>query len=94
MKEIYNKMGEFSVKVFNKNNSIDHIRKLKDEADELINDPLDITEYADCFLCLFASAYKAGFTHDEILKACDDKYHILLNRKWEILPNGMYQHIK
>ena len=94
MKELYNKMGEFSVNVFNENNAIDHINKLKDEADEIIDNPSDIFEYADCFLCLYASAYKAGFSYDEIMMACKDKFEILKNRKWELLPSGMYQHIK
>ena len=87
-------MGKFSVEVFIENDSIDHITKLKEEADEIIENPSDIFEYADCFLCLYASAYKAGFTHDEIVKACEDKFEILKQRKWEKLSNGMYQHIK
>ena len=94
MKDTYDKMGIFSKKIFNKSDSVGHILKLKEEADEVINEPTDIIEYADCFLCLFAAAYKAGFSYEDITKACEDKFKILKDRKWEISNSGLYQHIK
>jgi len=81
MKEIYDEMGKFSVEVFHDATSIDHLRKMKIEADETIEEPNDIFEYADCMLALFAAAYKSGFTYDDVLNAGKEKLEILKIRE-------------
>jgi len=93
MKEIYEGMGKFSTEVFHDSTSVGHLMKLKIEADEAIEQPDDIFEYADCMLALFASIYKAGFTFDDITKASKEKLEILKTRTWGINDDGMYQHI-
>ena len=93
-KELFTLMGEFSVKTFPDADSINHLNKLKDEADEAIKEPRDKYEFADCFLALISASYKAGFTPDIILDACQIKLEILKQRKWEKLANGSYQHVK
>ena len=72
----------------------DHINKLKIEADEILSDPGDLFEYSDCLLALFAAAYKAGFTYENIEDASRIKLEILKSRKWGKLDDGTYQHIK
>jgi len=92
--ELFELMGDFSKKTFPDAGSIEHLKKLKDEADEAIKEPKDISEYADCFLALIGAASKAGFTPQMFLEASFDKFEILKVRKWQRLPNGSYQHIK
>ena len=47
MKEVYYKMGELSIDIFSKATPIEHLLKLKHEAQEAIDDSYDINEYAD-----------------------------------------------
>jgi len=94
MNKIFREMGEFSTEVFHDATSSDHINKLKIEADEILSDPGDLFEYSDCLLALFAAAYKAGFTYENIEDASRIKLEILKSRKWGKLDDGTYQHIK
>jgi len=94
MNQIFKEMGEFSVDVFHDASSIEHIKKMKIEADEVILDPSDLFEYADCLLAFFAAAYKAGFTYENIEDASRIKLEILKTRQWHKLDDGSYQHIK
>jgi hypothetical protein len=94
MDQIFKEMGEFSVEIFNDATSIEHMKKLKIEADEVILDPSDLFEYADCLLAFFAAAYKAGFTYENIEDASRIKLEVLKSRKWNKLDDGTYQHIK
>lgn len=98
MRDLFNNMGEFSVDVFEKASSIDHLIKLKAEADEAILEPNDITEYSDCLLALFAAAYKSGFSFEDLEKSTENKFEVLKVRKWKILEDGtssnIYQHIE
>ena len=93
MEKVYNGMYEFSIDKLHESNEIGHLEKLKVEADEAIEHPDDIFEYADCLLALFAASSKAGFTFEELLNASQEKLEIVKKRKWEIGDNGLYQHI-
>jgi hypothetical protein len=93
-KDIYESLGDLSLRVFSQAGPIDHLRKLKEEADEAIEDTSDIMEYVDCLLALYAAAYKAGFTYEDMVKSSNDKMEILKQRKWMIREDGIYQHIK
>ena len=90
---LFNEMGEFSVKTFTGATAKGHLRKLKEEADEAIEDPTDIKEYADCLMALFGAAYKAGFTYDSLIQAGKEKLEINKSRKWVKLENEIYQHV-
>jgi len=90
--EIYNQIGEWAKVVFPDAGSIEHMIKLKIEAQEVIVDSGDITEYADCFICLFAAAYKMGFSFPDLLGAIENKFEINKQRNWAKLPDGTYQH--
>lgn len=93
MEKVYNDMYKFSIDVFPDSTEIGHLKKLKVETDEAIEQPGDIYEYADCLLALFAASGKAGFTFDELLNASQEKLEIVKKRKWKIGDNGLYQHI-
>lgn len=90
---IYERMGSFAAKRFADANAIDHLEKLKQEADEAKESPQDITEYADCLLSLFGAANKAGFTYNELLESTRSKLFVVENRQWKKKPDGTYQHI-
>lgn len=93
-RNIYESLGDISLKVFPQAGPIEHLRKLKEEADEAIEDTSDIMEYVDCLLALYAAAYKAGFTYEEMVNSSSDKMEIIKQRKWIIREDGIYQHIK
>lgn len=91
--ELYEQMGKFSIETFPEADSIDHLKKLQSETIEAIQAPKDIYEYADCLLCIFGAAYKAGFSYGELKLAIETKLYINQNRNWEKLEDGTYQHI-
>ena len=93
-KDIFESLGNLSIKVFTQAGPIEHLIKLKEEADEAIEDTSDIMEYVDCLLALYAAAYKAGFTYEDMVKSSNDKIEILKQRKWMVREDGIYQHIK
>lgn len=91
---IYDRMGSFAAKTFYDATAVDHLEKLKQEAQEAKDKPNDIEEYADCLLCLFGAATKAKFTFNELLEATINKLFIVENREWKKKPDGTYQHIE
>jgi hypothetical protein len=91
--ELYNDLGEWTKEVFPDADSIAHLYKLKDETEEAIKTPTDITEYADCLMAIFGASYKAGFAYDELILACKNKLSINKTRKWIKGKNNTYQHI-
>ena len=91
---LYSEMGEFTKAAFSDAGSVEHLLKLKNEADEAIAAPHDSIEYADCLLCLFGAAYKAGIAYERLLSIARAKLEILKTCKWEKMPDGTYQHIE
>ena len=91
---LFDAMGKFAVEKFPDAGSIEHLKKLKHEADEAIAEPQNLVEYADILLALFGAAYKAGFTYEQLLKASDGKFKVVKSRKWMKLPDGTYQHYR
>lgn len=92
MEDNFISVGKWSVDVMPDAPPESHLLKLKHEAEEAIQEPNNISEYADCFLCIFAAAYKSGFSFSELENACRDKIEILKDRKWKKLEDGTYQH--
>lgn len=90
---IYSEFGEWTKKTFPDAHSVEHLIKLKEEADEAIAKPSDITEYADCLGAIFGAAYKSGFSFDDLKTAFIKKFEINKSRKWLKSKNGTYQHI-
>lgn len=91
---LYTEMGEFARATFPDAGSVEHLLKLKKETDEAISAPHDSIEYADCLLCLFGAAHKAGFTYERLLSVAKAKLGVLKEREWEKKPDGTYQHIE
>jgi len=89
---LFDAMGKFAVDKFPDAGSIEHLKKLKREADEAITEPQNLVEYADILLALFGAAYKAGFTYEQLLEASEGKFKILQKRIWIRLDDGTYQH--
>ena len=89
---LFNAIGEWSKNALPDAGSIEHIIKLKHEAQEVIEAPYDIKEYADCFIALLAAAYKADIAFFELVEAVQNKLEVNKNRKWTKLSDGTYQH--
>lgn len=93
MEKIFKRMGLMAKKAFPDATEVEHLLKLKDEVEEVIAAPKDLTEYADCILCLFGAASKAGFEYYQLEEAVRNKLFICENRKWNKKENGTYQHV-
>jgi hypothetical protein len=99
MKKIF-EQKEFVFEKFTDATTIDHIKKLIIEANELKKatlhehpDKLILDEYADCLLCVFGAAAKEGFSYNDLVVACNEKIGINLKREWIKLSDGTYQHL-
>jgi hypothetical protein len=90
---LFNSLSDFVFKTFPDASSNDHLKKLKIEADEAMQDNRDSSEYADCLMAVYGAAAKAGFSFDELIRAGFEKLEINKTRKWERLKDGTYQHI-
>jgi predicted house-cleaning noncanonical NTP pyrophosphatase (MazG superfamily) len=89
---LFDAMGKFTVEKFPDAGSVEHLKKLKHEADEAIAEPQNLVEYADILLALFGAAYNAGFTYEQLLEASEGKFEIVQKRNWKRLDDGTYQH--
>ena len=58
--DFYNKIGEMSLRIFPNANSKEHLKKLKIEDAECIENPYDITEYS-LFITKHYSSSSTGF---------------------------------
>jgi len=67
---------------------------LQEEVVELIENPADTMEWADCMLLLLDAAWRKGWTMDDLLEFCIQKLEINKKRKWKKKANGVYNHIK
>ena len=76
-------------------NPLPPLHHLKGEVDELIENPIDLLEYADCMILLIQSALKVGYNMDVLFYAIQTKHAMNKKRKWgEPDENGVVQHIK
>ena len=71
------------------------LEKLKEEVQELLDDPMNDDEMADCFIILLDAARKRGMYINDILAVCYDKLEVCKKRKWgPVDKNGKCQHIE
>jgi NTP pyrophosphatase (non-canonical NTP hydrolase) len=55
----------------------------------------DLTEeYADCLMCLFDSAGRAGVPIEDIFEAFSDKLKVNKSRVWKKNADNTYSHVK
>lgn len=94
IKYLYRFIGNLSYTLFPNAGPVEHIKKLKQEADEVITEPNNLEEYADCLFALISASVKAGFTLDDLLNAAHKKALINQKRKWKLMQDGTHQHIE
>jgi hypothetical protein len=90
---LYYKIGEWSKQAFPDATEIEHLLKLKQETEEVIERPKNEDEYADCFMCLMAAAYKANIPYEQLQLAIAHKLNVNRKRQWVRLEDGTYQHV-
>ena len=88
--------GEWSDKTFGENRKptapLNHLKK---EVQEVLEQPYDIEEYADCFLLLMDSARLSGFNMDDLYFASQQKFNKNKNRTWgKPDENGVVEHVR
>jgi len=93
---LQNITADWSDSVFGKRtNPIGSLRHLKEEVDEIIQEPNDLIEYCDAFLLLIDSARMSGFTMEQLYEGCIEKLEINKNRKWKYDPEtDLIKHVK
>lgn len=68
---------------------------LKKEADEVIEDPYDHMEYADCMMLILDAARLAGLSSGDLLKLMKEKLEINKQREWGPMDDdGIVEHIR
>lgn len=92
---------EWSLKTFPEATKFSSLEKLRNEIEEVKNELRvgfsvdDLSEeYADCLMCLFDSAGRAGVLPEQIFQAFALKLEKNKNRKWVKNPNNTYSHVK
>jgi hypothetical protein len=72
----------------NEKGPIGPLKHLKDECDEAIENPDDISEFADLQFLLWDAASRAGHDIVDLTEACEDKLRVLVTRKYPKVPDG------
>jgi len=69
---------------------LDHLRVEINEAQDA---PLDVIEWADCYMLLQYACYRSGHSMSEVRAAAREKHQINLKRNWPGKnEKGIYQH--
>lgn len=92
---------EWSLKTFPEATAISSLRKLEEELKEVeeeLNQPSSFghlaEEYADCLMCIFDSAGRAGVTLEMIRQSYEIKLEKNKKRVWKKNADNSYSHIK
>lgn len=92
--DIQNEIGEFTDKTFGQSTVESKFEHLREELDEVIADPKDELEWADCLILLLDAARREGFDMTDLHKAITKKMEINRARKWGSADeNGVVKHI-
>ncbi len=84
IRQLWDDHAEWSQETFGSDTELGPIGALKHlqkEADEAMDDPSDVMEYADMLLLLIDSARRAGHTWDGLVNAADEKLHTVLKSR-------------
>lgn len=93
--EFQKEHGVWSDQTFGARSPIGPLHHLRKEVDEVIQNPTDIKEYADCLLLLMDSARLSGFNMDDLYFAAQQKFKENKQRKWGKPDiNGVVEHIR
>jgi hypothetical protein len=90
---LYEAVVNVAFKIFPKASHIAHLKKVIVEAEEALQDPDDVFEYADCLIAILGAMAKKGFSFEHIYNVTNIKLGVIKDRTWEILPDGSYQHV-
>ena len=92
--DLQNDIAAFTDSVFGKSNPVSKLKHLREEVDELIEEPTDTMEWADCMILLIDAAKKAGHDMDDLYKFVNAKMEINKTRKWgEPDEDGVIRHV-
>ena len=95
--EFCKKRNAFSLKTFGSPEvrpCTEPLTHLLEEVQELIDNPDDELEWADCLLLLLDAAWRKGHTVDDLVKFAERKLKINKKRNWTKHPNGVFKHVK
>lgn len=87
-------ISEWAAVTFPNESLLGKLEHLSEEVAELMQQPDDLGEWADCFILLFDAARKHGLSHADILSAMRAKHEKNKNRKWHQSADGIYHHVK
>ncbi len=96
MDKLFTEITEWQRETFrNANNPVPALKHLQKEVVELISDPSDPLEYADCLFLLFDAAQRVGLTYDDLVVAVAQKFEINKARKWGAPDaDGVMEHVE
>ena len=88
-------IGQTSIDLFgNPTNPLPSLHHLQEEVKEVMKEPLDVTEYADCLILLMGAFKRIGGTAEQLVQAAIDKVEVNKKRKWgKADENGVIKHI-
>lgn len=92
LRKFQDEMAEWQAKTFPNQDVISKIQHLKEEVGELLENPSDYLEMADCVMLLCGIA---AIQNIDLASACEEKFKINQTRKWGAPDNnGVVHHIK
>lgn len=101
--KLENERMEWALATFPEATKFSSLEKLRDELKEVeaelhsdfpVPDFRIAEEYADCLMCLFDSAGRAGINAEGIAYAFSRKLKLNKSRKWVKNDNNTYSHVK
>lgn len=88
----------WAIETFPEATDVSSLRKLEGEIKEVEADLIagenPVEEYADCLMCLFDSAGRAGISVEQITQAFAVKLEKNKSRTWVKNPDNSYSHVK
>lgn len=95
MNDLQHDLKKWTEKQFPSRNMESITNHLKSEIGELLENPTDIIEFADCFMLLVDAASYQGIHMSDIWRAMGEKLEINKKRKWgEPNEQGFVEHIE
>ncbi len=97
LNDFYKKYEEFSNATFGTpeiRNCLAPLKHLQEEVKELIENPDDTMEWADCFLLILDAARRKGHSIDDLISFANAKLEINKKRSWKLTNDGIFKHIE
>lgn len=94
--DLQDEIAEFTDRVFgHQKTCVPKLHHLREEVGELIEEPHDHLEWADCMILLIDAAKKNGMQMDDLFSYVQEKMEINKTRTWgEPDENGVRRHVK